>query len=164
MKVLSFDPSGNFNEGKGTTGFAISLDFNLPHKLGDIAASDYETRQEYWAAHRKLIEKQLPDTVVIEDYKLFGHKSKEQIGSSLETPQLIGYLEMICWDLNILVYYQSPSTKTRHKDEILVNMGIVEKKGQKHYYKGEITNLHKRDALRHNLYFCKFGRKKIENN
>lgn len=161
MKVLSFDPSGNYNEGKGTTGFAISLDGNLPHELGDIAAANFKIRPAYWFAHRELIERTMPDYCVIESYRLFGHKAKEQTGSSLETPQLIGYMEMVCYEFGIPVIYQDPSTKTRHKDEILVNMGVIEKRGTKHYYRGEMTNLHKRDALRHNLYFCKYGRKKL---
>jgi hypothetical protein len=160
MKILSFDPSGNYFEGKGTTGYAISLDGNLPHQLGDIASKDYTSRQAYWAAHRDLIEQTFPDVCVIETYKLFGHKSKEQIGSQLETPQLIGYMEMVCYDWKIPVVYQDPSTKQRHADDILVKTGVIDKRGKSYYYKGILTNLHKRDALRHNLFYCKYGRKK----
>jgi hypothetical protein len=160
MKVLSFDPSGNYNEGKGTTGYAVSNDGHLPHKLGDISSKDYASRQAYWAAHRDLIEQTFPDVLVIESYKLFGHKAKQQTGSSLETPQLIGYMEMVAYDFNIPVVYQDPSTKSRHKDEILVSTGLVEKRGNKFFYKGEMTNLHMRDALRHNIYYLKYGRKK----
>lgn len=161
MKVLSFDPSGNYFEGKGTTGFAISLDLNHPHKLGDISADGYDSRQAYWFAHKELIKTSLPDVCVIESYRLFGHKSKEQIGSSLETPMLIGYLEMVCYELNIPVVIQDPTSKSRHNDDILVKTGIIEKKGTRYFYKGELTNLHKRDALRHNLYFTKYGVKKF---
>lgn len=160
MKILAFDPSGNYNEGKGTTGFALSLDMFPAHKLGDIKASDYDSRQGYWFAHKELIEQQFPDVCVIESYRLFGHKSKEQIGSSLETPQLIGYLEMLCYEMNIPVIYQDPSTKQRHSDDILVKTGVIEKRGNKFYYHGELTNLHMRDALRHELYYKKYGRKK----
>jgi hypothetical protein len=160
MKTLAFDPSGNYNEGKGTTGYSLSLDEHLPHKLGDIRADEYSSRQAYWFAHKELIEKQFPDEVVIESYRLFGHKSKEQIGSSLETPQLIGYLEMVCYELNIPVFLQDPSTKQRHADDILVKTGVIERKGNKHYYKGELTNLHQRDALRHDLYRKKVRRMK----
>jgi hypothetical protein len=161
MKVLSFDPSGNFNEGKGTTGYSLSLDGNLPHKLGDIRATDYTSKQAYWFAHKELIETSFPDYIVIESYRLFGHKAKEQTGSSLETPQLIGYMEMIAYELNIPVYFQDPSTKQRHADDILVKTGIIEKKGGKYYYHGELTNLHQRDALRHDLYFNKYNKKKV---
>lgn len=161
VKVLSFDPSGNYNEGKGTTGYAIRDDGHLPYKLGDIRSTDYNSRQAYWAAHRDLIEQTFPDVLVVESYRLFGNKAKEQSGSSLETPQLIGYLEMVAYDYNIPVVYQDPSTKSRHKDEILVNTGLIEKKGNKFFYKGEMTNLHQRDALRHDLYFYKYNKKKV---
>lgn len=161
MKVLSFDPSGNFSEGKGTSGYAISTDWNLPHRLGDIHAGDYKTKLDYWYAHEKLIESVNPDFIVIESYRLFGHKAKEQSGSSLETAQIIGYLEMVCFKLNKPVFLQDPSTKTRFKDDILLKVGLIEKRGNKYFYKGELTNMHKRDALRHNLYFCKYGRKKL---
>lgn len=164
MKVLSFDPSGNYNEGKGTTGYALGhylgKEKSATIELGDISAADYNSRQAYWMAHKILIEQTLPDVVVIESYRLFGHKAKEQTGSSLETPQLIGYMEMVCYELNIPVVLQDPSTKTRHKDEILVAMNIVEKKGIRYFYKGKLTNLHQRDALRHNMYYVKYGRKK----
>jgi hypothetical protein len=161
MKVLSFDPSGNYNEGKGTSGYSISLDGNLPHKLGDIRADDYESRQAYWFAHRELIENTFPDYLVIESYRLFGHKSKEQTGSSLETPQLIGYLEMVAYEFNIPVYLQDPSTKSRHSDAVLTAVGVFVKKGIRYFYKGELTNLHQRDALRHDLYFTKYNIKKV---
>jgi hypothetical protein len=153
MKILAFDPSGNYDEGKGKTGFALALDGFPPAKLGQINAIDFTSRQTYWFQHRVLIEQTLPDVCVVESYRLFGHKSKQQIGSSLETPQLIGYIEMVCFELGIPVVYQDPSTKQRHSDEVLLKVGIIEKKGGKLYYKGELTSLHMRDALRHAMYY-----------
>jgi hypothetical protein len=161
MKVLSFDPSGNYDEGKGTSGYAISLDSPLPHKLGDIKGDDYDSRQAYWFAHRELIEKTFPDYIVIESYRLFGNKAKEQVGSSLETPMLIGYLEMVAYEFCIPTFIQDPTTKTRHSDAVLVKMGVIERKGLHYYYRGELTNLHKRDAMRHNMYFVKYNQKKV---
>lgn len=161
VKVLSFDPSGNFKEGKGTSGYCLSLDKHLPHKLGDIRAEDYNSKHAYWFAHKELIEKEFPDYVVIESYRLFGDKSKEQIGSSLETPQLIGYLEMICFEMNIPHYLQDPTTKSRHNDAVLTKSGIIHKTGTRYYYKGELTNLHQRDAMRHDMYFRKYNMKKV---
>lgn len=159
MKVLAFDPSGNFSEGKGTTGYSLSLDGNMPHRLADISAKDYATKHAYWFAHKELIETAFPDVVVIESYRLFGNKAKEQTGSSLETPQLIGYLEMVCYEMDIPVVLQDPSTKQRHADPVLVQMGVLERNGQKYYYRGEMTNLHQRDALRHDLYYNRKRRK-----
>jgi hypothetical protein len=161
MKVLSFDPSGNFNEGKGTTGFSISLDGNLPHQLGDIKAAGYASKHAYWNEHELLITSTKPNVIVIESYRLFGHKAKEQTGSDLETAQLIGYLEMIAWKLNIPVVFQDPSTKLRHNDDVLVKTEIIEKRGTRYFYKGNLTNLHQRDALRHDLFFNKYNKKKV---
>lgn len=161
MKKLSFDPSGNFDEGKGTTGFAISLNGNMPHKLGSISAADSFSKHAYWFRHRLLIESVKPDILIIESYKLFGHKAKAQTGSSLETPQLIGYLEMVAYELDIPVVFQDPTTKSRHTDDILVKIGVLEKKGMRYYYKGELTNLHQRDALRHDLFHTR--KEKIKN-
>lgn len=163
MKILSFDPSGNYKEGKGTSGYATSDD-GMSMKLGDIASEGYTSRQAYWDAHRKLIESYKPDVVVIESYRLFGHKAKSQSGSSLETPQLIGYLEMICFQHEIPCVLQDPTTKSRHTDDVLVKTGVIEKKGNRYYFKGILTNLHQRDALRHNLFFNKYGRKKLATN
>ena len=132
----------------------------MPHKLGDIQSEHFSSRQAYWYDHKNLIEVENPDVCVIETYKLFGHKSKQQIGSQLETPQLIGYLEMVCYELGIEVVYQDPTTKQRHADDVLIKTGVIEKRGNKLYYKGELTNLHKRDALRHNMFYQKYGRKK----
>lgn len=162
MKILSFDPSGNHGkEGDGTTGYAISLDNNLPHKLGDIKADDFEIKHMYWGFHKELILNVNPDLIVIESYKLFGHKAKQQTGSELPTAQLIGYLEMVAYENSIPVVFQDPSTKQIHTDEILVKLGVLEKKGDKHYYKGELTNLHKRDALRHDLYYKRRNKKNV---
>ena len=158
MKVLAFDPSGNFNEGKGTSGWCTSID-NQGHVLGDIDSKDYSSREDYWFAHRTLVERKFPDVLVIESYKLFGNKAMSQAGSSLETPQLIGYLQMVAHELNIPVVLQDPSTKTRHSDPVLTATGTITKHGIQYYFKGEKTNMHKRDALRHNMYFCKYGKK-----
>jgi hypothetical protein len=69
---------------------------------------------------------------------------------------------MVCYEMNIPVFLQDPSTKSRHADDVLVKSGIIEKKGNKYYYRGELTNLHQRDSLRHELYFKKFNLKKVK--
>lgn len=159
MKILAFDPSGNFSEGKGTSGWCVGMNKEI-NNWDDIKASDFKLREAYWFDHKELIEEKHPDIVVIESYRLFAHKSKQQHGSSLETPQLIGYLQMVAYELDIPVVFQDPSIKTRFTDEILVKAGFLEKKGQHYYFKGIRTNLHQRDAMRHFLYFSRFGGKK----
>lgn len=158
MKVLAFDPSGNYFEGKGTSGWSTSLDSKIT-KIGDIAAEGFNSREAYWLEHKKLIDKNSPDIIVIESYRLFGHKAKEQTGSSLETPMLIGYLQMVAYELNIPVVLQDPTIKSRFSDAIMLKLGWIEKRGNKYYFKGELTNMHKRDAIRHNIYYCRYGKK-----
>lgn len=159
MKVLAFDPSGNYGkEGMGTSGFANSLDGYIT-KWGDIKSTDYDCRQAYWQAHEDLILQTYPDILVVESYRLFGHKSKQQTGSSLETPQLIGYMEMVAYKFKIPFILQDPSIKTRFADDVMLKLGMLEKKGNKFYFKGELTNMHMRDAIRHNLYYNRYGKK-----
>jgi hypothetical protein len=155
MKILSFDPSGSFHEGKGTTGWALFVDKELK-EFGEIKASDYMLKQEYFSAHDDLILNHYPDIIVIESYKLFGHKAKQQSGSNLETPQLIGFIEMVAFRLNIKVVFQDPSQKIRVADDILTRMGVFEKKGNKYYCQGKQTNLHMRDAIRHGIFYIRY--------
>ncbi|CAB4142388.1 hypothetical protein UFOVP451_14 [uncultured Caudovirales phage] len=155
MKVLSLDPSGNYNEGSGTTGWAVFDDGNLT-EFGTISATDHKTIEGYWSAHEQLIVIQQPNIVVCESFRLFAHKAKAQSFSQMETPQLIGYLRMMCWKRKVKLVFQSPSDKVRVADPILVKMGVFELKGNKHYCNGKPTNLHIRDAIRHGVYFHKY--------
>jgi RNase H-fold protein (predicted Holliday junction resolvase) len=113
-------------------------------------------KQEYFSAHQDLIEEASPNIIIIESYKLFGHKAKQQSGSNLETPQLIGFIEMVAFRLNIKVVFQDPSQKVRVADDILTRMGVFEKKGNKYYCQGKQTNLHMRDAIRHGIFYIRY--------
>ena len=55
--ILAIDPSGSYNEGKGTTGWCI-LDAKRRDvsAVGALSAKDYESIQEYWKAHTDLME------------------------------------------------------------------------------------------------------------
>ena len=154
-KVLSFDPSGNYNEGSGTTGWAVFEDETLT-EFGTISASDFSTLEGYWSAHEQLIVMKQPNIVVCENFKLFSHKAKAQSFSQMETPQLIGYLRMMCWKRHIKIHFQQPSDKLRVTDPILVKMGVFELKGNKHYCNGKPTNLHIRDAIRHGVFYNRY--------
>lgn len=160
-KVLCLDPSGNHGkkEGDGTTGWAVFEDGELKD-FGKIESSDFKTQEGYWYAHYELIERVLPDRLVIENYNLFAHKAKQQSGSSMDTPQLIGYLRMSCWEWTIPITWQRPSDKVRVNDEILVHQGVFELRGGKHYCLDRPTVIHERDAIRHGIFFHKYGRGK----
>jgi hypothetical protein len=162
MKVLSFDPSGNYNEGKGTTGWAVFEDGNLT-EFGTISASDFTTQEGYWYEHEALIAIKQPNIVVCESYKLFASKQKAQTWSQMETPQLIGYLRMMCWKRRIKIVFQDPSDKVRVNDNVLVKEGLFEKKGSHHYCMNKPTNLHVRDAIRHGVFFNKYRKEGVHN-
>jgi hypothetical protein len=158
-KVLCFDPSGNFEEGSGTTGWASFEDGELKW-FKDISAKEFNSLEEYFDAHRKLIVAIAPDEIVIEDYKLFGHKAKEQSWSALETPQLIGFLRMICYTQDIKLIFQSPKDKVRVADPQLERLGIIQKMGNSYWCMGRKTNLHQRDAIRHGVFYHRYRKGK----
>ena len=164
MRVLVFDPSGNFGdkEGQGTTGWSVWNDGELTD-FGRIDSKDFNSQESYWESHARLIHR-IHDRailVVMESYKLFAHKANAQSWSTMDTPQLIGYLRMYCWSYRIPVQFQDPSDKQRVTDPILVKMGIIEKRGQKHYCLNRSTVIHERDAIRHGVFFHKYGKGKV---
>jgi hypothetical protein len=159
-RLMVFDPSGNFYEGKGTSGWCVFEDGELK-EFGDIASKIYKHQEEYWIEHTKLISEKFPDLVLCESYRLYGGaRGKAQIGSSLETPQLIGHIRMFCWTSGIRFKMQSPSDKVRVADPQLVKLGILEKRGRSYYCMGKLTNLHIRDSVRHGYFYLKYGKEK----
>jgi hypothetical protein len=156
MKILCFDPSGSFGrEGSGTSGYAVFFEKEL-NDFGEIKASDYKEQLDYFHAHKELILKLKPERIVCESYRLHGGKAKAQSGSSLDTPRLIGYLQMVAYELKIEFILQDPSIKTRVADPILTRLGVFTKKGTKHYCMGRSTSLHVRDAIRHGLFYLRY--------
>lgn len=159
MKLLSFDPSGNFHEGKGTTGWALFEDGELAD-FGVIDSKKFENQMDYWWEHQKLIQQLRPDICLIESYKLFEHKAKSQSWSAMETPQLIGAMMLYCYQWDIPVIFQDPQQKQGVNDERLVKLGYLEKKGKKYYCLGRSTVLHSRDAIRHGIFYYRYGKGK----
>lgn len=168
MKILALDPSGNFGEkeGNGTTGWAVFENGELTN-FGSIKAEDFHCQEAYWIKIKDLIKVIWHvDVLVCESYKLFGHKAKQQSGSSLDTPQLIGYLrtwiyENMDW---IKWVFQDPKDKVRVADEILVHMGILEQSaGGRYKALGRQTVIHERDAIRHGVFYHRYTAKKSSN-
>lgn len=158
--VLAVDPSGNWLEGRGTTGFVVLEDGEVAD-FGALDAKKYRSQMDYWHAHVELLEQYRPTVLAMEDYRLYQHKSLEQSGSTMETPQLIGILKYEAWKRMLKIWTNPASNKQRFNDEILVRMGILEKKGRRFYLQGRLVNEHTRDALRHGLYYWRYGRKKV---
>jgi hypothetical protein len=164
MKLLALDISGNFKEGKGTTGICLMENGEVT-KLDAISAKDFDSVEEYWAEQGDYINREWPDHVVMEGYKLYNHKgmsAKTQANSDLETPQLLGFLKMVCYYLEIPYTIQyAADVKTRWSEDVLVQLGILEKKGTKYYWNGDSTVTHKRDALKHALHWTRYKEPKL---
>lgn len=162
MKVIAIDISGNFEEGKGTTGYCIGNEEGTINEIGEIRASDYNSRMEYYDALMKLVfEDRQIDVIVCENFRLYKHKAQAQVHSLLETPRIIGALEYTAWKNVKPIYFQMASdVKSRFSDEIMLEKNIIQKHKNTYYFNFIKTNDHMRDAMRHYYYFTKYRLKK----
>ncbi len=160
--ILAIDPSGNFIEGKGTTGWVLLTAKEELLSYGWISAEDYNCAEEYWDKHIELIKsfnKQFNKLiVVIEDYILYKNRSKNQTNSKIETCRLIGVLQHYCWRIRQDYTMQlAASVKQRWSDDILLHEKIICRIKSKliHTQSGKSLNLiHVRDAFRHAIHFA----------
>ena len=158
--VIALDISGNFKEGKGTTGIAVGATETHEITLSEIKATDYESDVEYWDAVIGAIADSRADYAVVEHYVLYNHKALQQSYSELETSQLLGAIRYACSTFFIPVTLQKASeAKGRFPDRVLQAKGWLDDKNR---HNGKATNPHKRDALRHWLYFEKYNLPKGE--
>ena len=156
-KILAIDPSGNFTEGKGTTGWALVTDTKVIITVGQVLAKNYSTIIDYWSALVNLIENLQPDIVVIEDYLLYKDKAQAQILSRLETARVIGVLEFTCARKEIPCHFQRAiDVKKRWTDDILVTKGYVQKQNNRYYAGGVLISDHIRDAIRHGIHYATY--------
>lgn len=161
--ILAFDPSGSFNEGKGTTGWVL---MNFKEELlerGYTPASDYRCPEEYWNGVLSVLYKYHKRyngdlIVVIEDYVLYRDRSDSQTNSQMETCRLIGVLLWTCWKLKQPYSLQlAASVKNRWSDELLLREGIIHKEGRNliHTQSGlSLGLIHTRDAFRHAQHYA----------
>ena len=164
--IVALDPSGNFTEGNGTTGICIwDTDKDGRSYVDDIHAGHFKSAEEYWQSHVNLLESYLHITkglgleVVMEGYRLYGHKSDTQVNSTLETPQLIGVIRYWCYANNVPLKIQyAVEVKNRWSDSVLEKKGIIEivNKRRKLISSGQWLNNHKTDALRHALHYQRY--------
>lgn len=159
-KILAIDPSGNFKEGKGKTGFAfLFLDEVDGHSInfGTIDARNYDTRVDYWFDVALLISMEKPDILIIEDYRLYntsGTSASVQSFSQLETPRLLGVLEQTAQFNHIKeVVWQMANVTKPYSDDKLIRLGILEKTKNRYYFRDKPVNDHERSALRHLLRY-----------
>jgi hypothetical protein len=164
--IIALDVSGNFKEGKGTTGIA-TFTGNAPYTCAEIKASDYRQAEGYWEDHLQYLNRYRLDgeplEVVMEGFKLYGHKSKQQTNSEFETPMLIGIIRHWCYENYIPLKIQFASdVKTRWSDKVLEAKGIIEIRNGNRYLvaTGQPLNNHKTDALRHGMHYITYTREK----
>lgn len=150
--ILAIDPSGNWNEGKGTTGWVLyNAEDQIIMEHGIISAEDYPSVEAFWEGQLMHFLKIYmmnaafePTAVIIEDYSLYADKAKAQINSRMETVRFIGTLQMACWQKKIPYFFQrAVDAKTRWSDKVLRNLKL--------YPKGLCK--HEIDAYRHALHF-----------
>ena len=126
MKVLAIDP------GKAN-GWAVLED----GRLLDSGVADQE--QLY-----SMLEGQDVDHVVYESYRLYATHSRQMIGDEFLTPQIIGVIQYICNKRGMTFSEQPATTKKFHSDAKLKEMGLY------------VPIDHRRDAIRHGLYYFRF--------
>lgn len=154
MIILAFDPSGSFKEGKGQTGWVCIKDDQLL-SYGLIKAKDFKTKYDYFEEHIKHIKSVNPNIVVMENFRLYGHKANSLIGSELETAKLIGVMQHHLDKSNRnYVMQMAAQVKTRFTDNILINKKYITKDVNGRYYiNGVNVAGHIIDALRHALFY-----------
>ena len=173
---MALDPSGSFEEGKGTTGWCwYDTKKKQIIKTGWISATDYDCKEQYWLMHLNLIEEFRDWTIaksksfilVIEDYVLYETKKDAQVNSKMETCKLIGILQINSWLMGIEYFMElAAAVKNRWTDSILVYKQHLIRKGNQYYVAatGELVNRHAKDAIRHAVHFSTFKNGKGDDN
>ena len=169
--ILAIDPSGNFEEGKGTTGICL---FDAVHmqvlSVCNISAREYKTKEEYWQKHIDLINdvnnKFENVLVVIEDFTLDPRRALQQSHSKMETPKLIGIIQLHCTKNNIQYKMQrAVEVKNRWADHILEYKQYITKRNRMYYIKNSSMPIsrHCKDAIRHAVHYSTFYNKEDNN-
>lgn len=166
--ILGIDPSGNFIEGKGTTGLClVNLTTNKPIWAGYIQACNYNSQEEYWDRVISCIQvvcKQYKGTALaVEDYILYQSTAMSQVNSTFETPQLIGVIKYHCYMNKIPLFIRPASrVKKRWTEDIMVRKGYLKYNKRTGYYiedeDGNTIQMieHSRDALKHAIHCMLF--------
>ena len=165
--ILAIDPSGNFEEGKGTTGTCLfDTKQNKIIKLADIHANQFTTKEAYWQRHLEYInvcKKLFPNIIIIiEDFTLDPRRALQQSHSKMETPKLIGILQLHCKQNNIPYKMQrAVEVKTRWADNILEYKKYIIKRNRMYYIPdaNKPMSRHCKDAIRHAVHFATFYNK-----
>lgn len=149
-RIFALDPSGSFDEGKGTTGTCL-LNHNKEVSTASIRAKDYVNAESYWDAHLAAIDSIMATNrkdciVVVEEYFLYASKAQDQINSRMETCRLLGLIQWHCYKKNYPIFFQRASeVKNRWGDDLLRKRLELPK-----------VNRHEMDAVRHAMHYYTF--------
>lgn len=167
--ILAIDPSGNFEEGKGTTGMCLfDANKNKILALKNITASDFVSKEEYWQEHINTINRIIMNPkykqtiIVIEDFMLDPKRALQQSHSRMETPKLIGIIQLHCSTHNIPYVMQRPTdVKTRWADYILEYKKYIVKYRNTYVLPNTNKSIsrHCKDAIRHAVHYNTFKNK-----
>lgn len=151
MRVMAIDPSGNFTNTKGKTGWAYFKNGKLT-SYGEIDAKYFPTRAAYFQHILNTIKQMNPQHLVVENFRVYADKAAAQINSEMETPRILGAIEVYAYQKNIPLTQQNASlVKTRWADDILDKKGILPK---------DVKSPHIKDAIRHGAHFVSFTERK----
>jgi hypothetical protein len=155
--ILGIDPSGNFDEGKGTTGMCLLEPgtTNITETI-EVKATEHSNPYSYWQDNIWQIEPWY--TVSMEDYLLYADKSSSQINSKFETVQLIGLIKYFCWENDVPLYMRNAGqVKKRWDNDILEHKGYIVKYSKRRwataYEPDKPISRHVLDAIRHAVHY-----------
>lgn len=164
--IIALDPSGNFEEGKGTTGLCL---FSCNKKeiifTDNIRASNYKSKEEYWHAHLDTLKKFTSlyknAIIVMEEFTLNPRRALQQSHSKMETSKLIGVVQLACSENHWPLKMQLPvEAKSRWPDSILEHKHLIKRVQKGHtLLSGQIVSRHEKDAIRHAVHFNSFYNK-----
>ena len=140
---LAYDP------GK-TTGWAMFDDAGESVQYGQLSLDELVTHVDSMTT-RSLTEDPLV-AIIVEEFKLFGHKAKHQVGSQMEASQAIGILRVLANNTGAEFVLQPPTIKA-----MAVKWTQLSPKGLAH------AKTHWIDAFNHGAYYLiKRGIRKTE--
>ena len=163
--IIALDPSGNYYEGRGVTGYCIynAVD-NCFITCGSILAKDFDCAEAYWDTVIDFLDwatKVYQDSIIVcEDYLLYANRATSQINSRMETPKLLGVIQYWCYQHEIQYCMQTAvEVKTRWTNEILAHKGYIEAYGKSWTPTSgdnKTYTHHSLDAIRHAIHYNTF--------
>lgn len=140
-RIISIDP------GEGAhNGLAISNKFSEGN--WDVERNDAVYKAELFDIISRA-DKPKKLLIIVEEYKLYESKANAMIGNKFETVKVIGVIEYICKQRGIECIISQTMNKAFFNNDRLKKMGL--------YTAVE----HKRDAMRHLLYWLYFTGKEL---